>query len=243
MSKITEIKFSEFSELSKFLNDGDNGSLLLERLSRFFPNANASEIFDISYAAELAASDDPNAERAYAAMLENCADVEVDPTGMSEAHAPKDGWRITLRTMDTIYRNAENMLKESNYSDSSKHKVNSQAYNAMNLFNMANAEYNEKYDIAKASFFLKTKDLEISSIVNRKSLSEAEKVLESFGLDKRILSRFLDICGKKKYENCQMFARHFLERLRLLSEDSELSEESSRKFLENLKKISEKSPS
>ena len=232
--KLSNVKFSEFSDLVKFLGK-NNEMLILERISRFLPNLSSTQLFDMHFICSLVLNGDSAAESAYMKFIEENPDTMFDESGKSEAKFDtKNFWEIKLKSLDTIYETAEYNLKKNMFVDSSVHKADSQVYNGKNLANLINRSPVGGYSINKMLFFKKGE----IGMITETNFKMAESILNDFSLDSAtIMNKFLDIVSKKNYANYKIFAEHFLERLDCLSNDKELKNVSNREFLENLKKI------
>lgn len=233
MQRLADAKFSEFSELVKFLS-ADNEMLILERISRFLPDLNAEQLFDIHFICTLILNDDAAAESAFNKFISENPDVMLDETGRSEPKFDTENfWEIKLKSLDAIYETAFHRLKENGFADDSKHKVDSQVYNGKKVANLINRHPAGEYNINKALYIKSHPESDISDM-----LSSSEKILRSFDLDAdAIMNAFIDVISKKKYENYKVFMEHFLERLDCLGHDPELKNDSNRDFLSSLKKI------
>jgi hypothetical protein len=231
MVKLKDVGFDEFLELADYLESiSEGGTQAL--IGRFFPFMSATEELELNYVIDT--RDRSQFER----FRDSHPEMEVDPEGRTEP-SKKDYWEVHLKSIDSVHEMASKYLERNDGVEDIPGKPNTQIRNAKSLEALWRMPFQDpSYYVMKRKLFM---DKHSTGIINPERLSSAEATLRSLGIAPNTFMVYLfAYCSSKKFENYRVFADHVLRRISLLGEDGNLKSESSRSFLEAIKRVSER---
>jgi len=230
MEYVRDLQYENFIELIEYLETlseskekEDLNVFISEKLNNFFPSLTALQSMELSYIVETKRKDLFNIFR------ENYPDLEIDTSGKSFGTII-DLWSIKEQSLNTLFDTALEFLKESNYKDKSKNKVNSQVFNAKTLAPLINRifEKNVSYYFIRQKLINKHPDSQLVSIEN---FHKYETILTGLGYNfETVLYPVISFIINKKFDNFNIFLDHLFSRIDLLFSDKELKSESNKAF-------------
>lgn len=240
MEYFKDLNYKNFIELIDYLEslseskeEKDINFFVSERIKNFFPNLNALQDMELSY---IISTKD---EHAFEAFKADYPEIKIDPTGRSTSEL-KDIWSVKEKSLNTLFDMSIEFLKENNYKDKSKNKVNSQVFNAKTLAPLLNREFPEDvpYAFLRHKLILKHPN---SDLVTLQNFKMHEEMLEELGYDySSILYPVIKYILNKKHDNFEIFLDHTFGRIELLFQDKELKSESNKMFKNKLELLIKK---
>jgi hypothetical protein len=230
MVKLREVGFTEFLELVDYLESiSEGGTQAL--IGRFFPFMSATEELELNYVI------DTREQTRFEAFREAHPDMEVDPEGKTEP-SKKDYWEVHLKSIEAVHEMASKYLEKRGGIEDLQNKPNTQITSARSLKPLLSMPRQDPaFYVPKRKLFL---DKHPNGALSKQRVEDAEKRLRNLKIaPNSVMTAMFAFCSSKKPENYRVFVDHFLRRLEILSEDSELKSDVNRDFLAALKTLSE----